>query len=196
MDFQTIVHSEYFAWVILPILIFFGRIVDVSIGTVRIIYVARGLKVLASIFGFFEVLIWLIAITQIMQNLSNFVIYLTYSAGFATGNYVGIWIENKLAVGYVAVRIITQKDSNKLENLLREKDYSLTSVIARGLGGEVRLIIAIIRRKDLKEFVSIIEELNHNTFYSVEDIKSVSSKIHRTPDNPYWRQREKIKKLK
>src|SRR4030042_6955791 len=114
MDFQTIIHSEYFAWIILPILIFLGRIIDVSIGTVRIIYVARGMKLLASIFGFFEVLIWLVAITQIMQHLSNIVIYLTYAAGFATGNYLGIMIENKLAVGYIAVRIITQKNSNKI----------------------------------------------------------------------------------
>jgi uncharacterized protein YebE (UPF0316 family) len=196
LDFHTFINSDVFKWVILPLLIFLGRIVDVSIGTIRIIYVARGLKLLASIFGFFEVLIWLVAITQIMQQLSNFVIYLAYAAGFATGNYLGIFIESKLAMGYVAVRAIAQKEATGIVNHLREKDFSVTSIEASGISGKVRVVIAIIRRKDLDEVISIIKEDNPNAFYSVEDVKSVSSKIKRTPDTPFYKQIGVLKKLK
>ena len=87
--------SEMFRLAVLPALVFFARIVDVSIGTMRIIYVSRGLKVVASVCGFFEVLIWLMAITQIMQALNNVIMYITYAGGFAAGNYVGILIESK-----------------------------------------------------------------------------------------------------
>jgi uncharacterized protein YebE (UPF0316 family) len=177
MDFQALIHSELFAWVILPILIFLSRIVDVSIGTMRIIYVSRGMKQLATIFGFFEVLIWLIAITQVMQNLTNFVMYLTYAAGFAVGNYIGIFIENKFAVGYVIVRVITQKDANELVTHLRGKGYGVTTVDADGLTGQVTLVFTVVKRKDLHEVVSAIKQFNPSAFYSVEDVKTVSNGV-------------------
>lgn len=154
------------------------------------------MKLLATIFGFFEVLIWLVAITQIMQHLSNFVVYITYAAGFAIGNYIGILIENKLAMGYVAVRAITQKEATDLVFQLREKKFSVTSIAARGVSGRVRLVIAIIRRKDLEEVISIIKHYNPNAFYSVEDVKSVSNKITRIREKPYSENIGKIKKMK
>ncbi|GAE87820.1 hypothetical protein JCM21531_1220 [Acetivibrio straminisolvens JCM 21531] len=80
-------------------LIFFSRIIDVTIGTIRIIFVSRGKKYLAPVLGFFEVLVWIVAISQVMQNLNNFACYFAYAAGFATGTFVGIIIEEKLAIG-------------------------------------------------------------------------------------------------
>ena len=91
--------SHFFAWVVLPILIFLARICDVSLGTVRLIFVSRGFKYLAPVIGFFEVLIWILAMTQIMQNLTNPICYLGYAGGFATGNYIGILIAEKLSLG-------------------------------------------------------------------------------------------------
>ena len=196
MDFQVFWDSNLFTWVILPILIFLCRIVDVSIGTIRIIYVARGMKLFAAVFGFFEILIWLIAITQIMQNLTNFVIYLTYAAGFSTGNYLGIFIENKLALGYLAVRIITQKGATELVEHLNEKDYSVTSIAARGLSGRVRLVYAIIKRKDLEEVISIVKEFNPNAFYAVEDVTSVSVNFPSFRPSLLRSHQANIKKLK
>ena len=93
-------NSQVFAFVVVPILIFAARALDVSIGSVRVIFLARGRRV-AAILGFFEVLIWLVVITQIMQNLSNPVTYIAYAAGFATGTYVGILLEGKLALGHL-----------------------------------------------------------------------------------------------
>ncbi|MCF7794547.1 MAG: DUF5698 domain-containing protein [Candidatus Cloacimonetes bacterium] len=94
---------------ILPILIFISRIFDVSLGTLRIIFVNKGMRYLAPIIGFFEVLIWLIVISQVMQNMNSPINYIAYAAGFATGNYVGILIEQKLAMGITLIRIITRK---------------------------------------------------------------------------------------
>lgn len=94
MDFY---HSDLFAYLVLPLLIFFSRITDVTIGTIRIVMVAKGQKKIAPILGFFEVLIWLIAISQIIQHLDNWICYFGYGAGFATGNYIGMIIEEKLS---------------------------------------------------------------------------------------------------
>ena len=89
MNVDSIIGTHLFAWVILPLLIFLARVADVSMGTLRIIFVSKGLKYLAPIIGFFEVIIWLLAIRIIMQNLSNFMCYIAYGAGFAMGNYAG-----------------------------------------------------------------------------------------------------------
>jgi uncharacterized protein YebE (UPF0316 family) len=98
-------NSNLFGYLILPLLIFFARICDVSIGTMRIIFVSKGKKNIAPLLGFFEVLIWIIVISKIMQNLNNYVNYVAYAAGFATGNLVGMIIEEKLAVGVQMIRV-------------------------------------------------------------------------------------------
>jgi len=175
MDLQVLLNSEIFAWLILPIFIFAARIIDVSIGTLRIIYVAKGMKYFAMICGFFEVLIWLLAITQIMRHLTNFAIYIAYAAGFAVGNYIGIMIEGKLAVGFAAVHIITQKDARELVEHLKTKDFGITSIAAKGMKGNVRLIFMIVKRKDLRETIDIIKRFNPKAFYSIEEVKSVSA---------------------
>ncbi|UCD86181.1 MAG: DUF2179 domain-containing protein [Deltaproteobacteria bacterium] len=174
---QTLTDGELFRYLILPLLIFSARVVDVSLGTLRIIYLSRGFKLFAAICAFFEILIWLAAITQIFQHLSNFIMYIAYAAGFATGSYVGITIENKLAVGFVAVRIITQKDANELVGHLREMDYGVTTATASGISGSVRLVFTIIRRKDLNEIIDIIRQFNPKAFFSVEDVRAVKEGI-------------------
>jgi len=112
--------TEIFTWILLPILIFFARVGDVSLGTIRIIFISKGIKYLAPLIGFFEILIWLVAISQIMQNLTNIYYYIFYAGGFATGNLVGIIIEEKLSIGTVAIRIITRKDAEELTNALKK----------------------------------------------------------------------------
>jgi uncharacterized protein YebE (UPF0316 family) len=96
----------------------------------RIIYVSKGMKAIAALCGFFEVLIWLGAITQIMQSLNNYAMYIAYAGGFAAGNYVGILIESRLAVGIVAIRIITMNDATKLIENLRDRHFGVTTIAA------------------------------------------------------------------
>ena len=161
-------------WVIIPVLIFMARIIDVSLGTLRIVFISKGNKLIAPILGFMEVLIWLIAITQVMQNLNNAVSYLAWAGGFATGNFLGLRIEQKLALGQVVVRIITVEHASKLIERLTGRGYRLTCVDARGTRGKVNLLFMIVKRKKLEEVISIIRDYNPNAFYSVEDVRSVS----------------------
>ncbi|MGF3554602.1 MAG: DUF5698 domain-containing protein, partial [Thermoplasmatota archaeon] len=100
-------------WIILPILIFISRLIDVSLGALRIIFISRGLKYLAPIIAFIEINIWLLAISQIMLNLNNTACALAYAGGFALGNLLGIVIEERLSVGLVLLRIITKHDFEK-----------------------------------------------------------------------------------
>ena len=106
MSDMTFFDSHFFTFVVLPALIFIARVCDVTIGTLRIISVSRGYKFLAPVFGFFEVLIWIVVIGKVMQNLGNVFCYIGYAGGFATGNLVGIIIEERLAMGILLIRII------------------------------------------------------------------------------------------
>ena len=169
--------QEHLRQFLLPVLIFFIRIIDVSLGTMRIIFVSRGMKILSVFFGFIEVLIWLFAIGQIMQNLTNVTNYIAYAAGFASGNFVGIYLESRLAVGFLLLRIITEKDATDLTDYLRSEDFGVTTVAARGLSGKVRIIFSVIKRKDLKDLLSAVQKFNPHAFISIEDVRSVSHGI-------------------
>ncbi|TLN28429.1 DUF2179 domain-containing protein [bacterium] len=98
--------DHLYAWVILPIIIFFARVCDVTLGTIRIIFVSRGKRNIAPLLGFFEVLIWIVVIGQLVQHLQSVTSYLGYAAGFAVGNFVGMYIEDHLALGTLIVRAI------------------------------------------------------------------------------------------
>ncbi len=166
--------TELFKWVILPILIFSARVCDVTLGTLRLISITRGRKYLAMLVSFFEILLWLIAMTQIMQHLTNIFYYLAFAGGFATGTFVGMCLEEKLAMGVLLVRIIPQKNGTQLINFLNSANYGVTSIDAQGSTGPVQVIYTIIKRKDLPEVINIIERFNPNAFFTVEDVRSMS----------------------
>ncbi|KPL07281.1 hypothetical protein AMJ86_04895 [bacterium SM23_57] len=174
MDLSSIFTPEVWKWVVLPVLIFCARIIDVSIGTVRIVFIAKGMRVWAPVLGFFEVLIWLLAISQIMKNLTNPVTFVAFATGFAMGNYVGLMIEHKLAMGLALIRVITNRDAAELLQHLREKEFSVTDVAAEGNRGPVKVIFSIIKRKEIPGMVNVIQQYNPHAFYTIEDISFVS----------------------
>jgi uncharacterized protein YebE (UPF0316 family) len=158
---------------------------DVSFGTIRIVMVSKGQKFWAPLLGFFEVLIWLIAISRVFQNLDNWLCYIAYAAGFACGNYVGLIIEEKLAVGIVKVQIITRKNAKTLINNLVEAGYGITHHEAKGSSETVSIIYTIINRKVVQKVKDIVTKTNPQAFYSVEDVKSVNKGIF--PRRTIWR---------
>lgn len=172
--FEQIIASQWFVLYGIPLLIALARITDVSIGTLRIIFVAKGLKIWAPILGFFEVSIWLAAISQVMANLNSPINFFAYALGFSLGNYLGMYIENKLAIGHVVVRIITKRDAGSLITKLRELHYNVTVADAIGNSGEVSIIFTIIKRSSIKKVVSTIKHYNPLAVYSIEDVRSVS----------------------
>lgn len=175
--FSDFINGEVFSWVIIPVLIFCGRIIDVTLGTIRIIMVSRGLKYLAPLFGFFEVLVWLIALGQIMKNLTNPIHYIAYAGGFATGNFVGMYIAEKLALGTVCVRIITIEDVTELLENFKNEHFGYTTFNAEGTLGKVSIILTIVKKKSLNKLYEIIHKANPEAFISVEEIHSVEKGI-------------------
>ncbi len=173
MDLVALFDSELFKLVILPLFIFCARICDVTLDTLRIIYVSRGMKILAAAIGFIEVLIWLMAITQILNNMTNISYYFAYAGGFAMGNFIGIFIEEKMAIGTVVIRIITQKDATELLDYLKCDGYGVTHIDAQGAMGPVKLIFTIVKRKDIQKVLEHIRRFNPLAFFTIEDIRSV-----------------------
>lgn len=174
---DTLFNSDLFTFVILPLLIFLSRIVDVTIGTIRIVMVAKGHKYIAPVLGFFEVFIWLLAITRIIQNLDNWVCYVAYASGFATGNYIGLIIEEKMAIGIVKIQIITSIDASNLIMNLKAAGYGITHHEAHGGNENVSIIYSIINRNEIQKVEEIVKTTNPKAFYSIEDVKSVSHGI-------------------
>jgi uncharacterized protein YebE (UPF0316 family) len=172
MDIAAFYSSDLFKFALLPAIIFLARICDVTLDTLRIIYVSRGMKYLAPLIGFFEVLIWLVAITQIFKNLTNPIYYIAYAGGFAMGNFIGILIEEKMAIGTVVIRIITQKDATELIELLKSNGYGVTFTAAQGAMGPVQIIFTIVKRKAIPRVLNIIRQCNPLAFYTIEDVRS------------------------
>jgi uncharacterized protein YebE (UPF0316 family) len=174
---DSITSTGLFEWVILPALIFCARICDVSLGTIRVIFITKGVRYLAPLIGFFEVIIWLLAIGQVMNNLTNVASYIAYGGGFAMGTFIGMRIEEKISLGLTSIRIITIEEPSQLVNYLRSQNYGVTTVDGEGSTGQVKMVFSIIRRQDLPDVVEVIKKLHPGAFYSIEDVKSVSEGV-------------------
>jgi len=153
------------------VLIFLARIFDVSIGTMRIILMARGYRSIAPVLGFFEVLIWLFAINSALKHFDGVISYIVYALGFATGNYVGMLLEEKIAIGYQSVRIITSKVVSALPLVLRQEGYGLTQIDGIGMKGPITMLFTVVPKKNVKKIVEIVQTLEPNAFITIEDVK-------------------------
>ena len=160
------------AW--LGALIIFGlRITDMSLDTLRMLYVVRGRKGIAWLLGFCQSAVFVIAITRVLSNMSNPVTILGYAAGFATGNVLGMVVEERLAVGHIQLQIVSQKHGVALAKALRERGYGVTEISARGKDGVVRLLTASVLRKDLAHARRIVHETDEDAFMTSEDVRPI-----------------------
>lgn len=171
---QELFGPNTYDYVVLPLIIALARILDVTIGTIRVIFVSRGLKYYAPLLGFFEVIIWLLAIGQIMQSLGNFMSYIGYGVGFAMGNYIGIILVEKMSLGTVIIRIVPKMDTTNLVNHLRESNFGVTTIPAEGRTGPVQIVNSIVKKKDLRDALEIINKHNPQAFYTVEEVQKVN----------------------
>jgi uncharacterized protein YebE (UPF0316 family) len=169
----------WMTWIIIPVLIFLARVADVSIGTLRIVFISKGMKMIAPVLGFFEIFIWLLAVSRIFQNSGNMLYFFAYALGFATGNYVGLKIEEHLAIGYINIRIITQLSGEYLIKRLSSEGYGVTSVEAKGSLGDVNIIYCVLKRSDYKHVAELIYEYNPQAFYTIEDIRFANKGVFR-----------------
>lgn len=174
---ESVISPVVFSYVLVPLLIFFARVCDMSLDTIRVIFMSKSIQYLPAIIGFFEVIIYLVAIGQVMNNLTNAVCYIAYGAGFATGTFIGMVIEERLSLGLTSVRIITKEDPAELMQFLRSHNYGVTSIDGEGGTGKVKMVFTIIKRQDLTHVIGIIKDFHPNAFYSVEEVKSVTEGV-------------------
>lgn len=166
---------------LMPTLIFLARITDVTIGTLRIIFLSRGYKILVPVCAFFEVMVWLLATGHIMQNLDTWSVYFAYALGFTAGNIVGLQIEERLAIGLLSLWIISREDAGPMLEELQQKKYGITRVAARGLHGKVRILIMIITRKKLRGALEIVQRHDPSAFITVNDVRTVEGGFFNIP---------------
>jgi uncharacterized protein YebE (UPF0316 family) len=166
------ISDDILNWVIIPLLIFISRLCDVTLATLRNIFISKGFKKIVPFIGFFEVLIWLIAMKQVMSHVDNFLSYFAWAGGFACGTYVGMRIEERLALGMQVIRIITNQESTAFIDAMREKHHGMTIVDANGAMGPVKMIFSIVQRQDVNDVISLILKHNPSAFYSVEDVRN------------------------
>lgn len=161
--------------ILLPLSIFVARLINETIGTLRIMFLARENRVIAPILGFIEVLMWIIIIGQIMQNLNNVFCYIAYAGGFAVGNLVGMLIENKLAMGITLIHVITRKNTVALQKNLRKNNYGFTKIAGRDIDGIENILFIIVKRKELNNVIKIIKNFNPNAFFTTEDVRNINT---------------------
>lgn len=178
----SFLQSDLFNWLILPLFIFLARTCDVTLATLRNVFIARNIRKIVPFLGFFEVLIWLVAVTQTVKNLNNIVSYLAFAGGYSMGIYVGLAIEERLALGKQVIRIITNQDTTNLIAALRNANMGTTVIDGHGSKGPVKVIFTTLKRKDVQFVDNLISQHTPGAFYTVEDIRNSSQGVF--PENP------------
>jgi uncharacterized protein YebE (UPF0316 family) len=161
----------------LALAVFAAELLVMTLATVRTIFLARGVKTLAALVGFFEVSLWLVTVHQLMNQKLDPLAFLAFAGGFATGNYLGVLIEQRLALGTVAVRAVTTRDARYLVRGLRAAGFGVTCLDAHGVTGPVTMILTVARRKQLASVVAVIKGFDPAAFYSVEDVRSAAAGV-------------------
>ncbi|MFA7420205.1 MAG: DUF5698 domain-containing protein [Melioribacteraceae bacterium] len=154
------------------------RISDVTIGTFRTIMVVQGRKYQAAAAGFVEVLIWIFAMRYIVQNMDNMYNLLGYATGFALGNILGITLEQRVALGYVQINIVSRHKTAEIADQLRIKQFGVTILPGEGKSGEISILIAIIKRKFLKDLMKTVETIDKRAFITVQSSRPYRGFMH------------------
>jgi uncharacterized protein YebE (UPF0316 family) len=173
--------SELFQYLVVPVFIFAARVVDVSVSTIRMMFVWAGNRYLATLLGFFEALIWIVAIGQIMKDISNWSSYIAYAAGYAGGTFTGMFIESKLAYGKSIIQVITKNPACKLIEALKAEDFGITCLQGEGnKGDKVHVFYTVLSRRKVDYVTGIIRLYNPDAFFTIENIRFVNDKIPET----------------
>lgn len=171
---------DLYPWA-LPLTIFFGRICDVSLGTLRIVFVAKGEKTIAPLIGFVELFIWIVIIAQMLSRANDIYSYLAYAGGYAAGTYIGLHMEEKIGLGFVVYRVFTMAHGGELLRLLHRNGFGSTIMHGEGSVSEIDVVETVVGRKDAKLVEKLIAQYDANAFYVVEDVRSKTRGIFSTP---------------
>lgn len=165
--------TELFAGPWGPVLIFGLRVVDVTLATLRMLLTMRDQRVVVPVIGFFEALIWVVAIATAIQNLQSPWHVLGYAGGFAAGTVVGLWVEGKLAMGLATIRVISRAEGEQIANALRAEGFGVTEFDGYGRQGKVELLMTLVKRRQIGDVLKIAEELDDDAFISVDEPRTI-----------------------
>jgi uncharacterized protein YebE (UPF0316 family) len=160
---------EAIAW---TLAIFFARLTDVSMGTMRQILIFRGRRGIASVSAFFEIMIWILAISRVITQLDRIYYMVAFALGFAAGNYLGSYIEERIALGYMFAYIVPKKRSNDLAHKLREAGFGVTVIHGIGLKGPEPVYNVLFRRRDTQLLLDVIRKHDRNAFFTFMDVRA------------------------
>ena len=155
------------------LLIFVMRVANMSLDTVRVMMVVRGRKGIAWMMGFVQTLIFIFVLTTVINELDNLLTVIAYAGGFATGNVVGMWIEDRLALGHTHLRIISMAHGVEIAEKVREEGFAVTEIVGRGRDGVVSLLNMSVRRKKVNKVCEIIQNVDEDAFITSEDLRPV-----------------------
>jgi uncharacterized protein YebE (UPF0316 family) len=155
------------------LVIFLLRVIDMSLDTMRMLFVVRGKKPIAWVLGFLQSLVFVIAISTVLANLNNVLNIVGYAAGFATGNVLGMFIEERLAIGHIAMRVISSKKGSGIAAALRKAGFAVTEIQARGRDGKVALLNSSIKRRDVSRFEDLVTKTEPGAFITAEDVRPI-----------------------
>lgn len=165
--------EELFAGPYGPVVIFGLRIIDVSMSTVRILLAVRGYKMAVPVIGFFEVLVWVFAAGNAIRFLDSGWHLLGYAGGFATGNVVGLLLEERMAIGFATVRVVSTHAGVEMADALRTIGFGVTEFGGQGRDGRVELIYTVCRRRDIERVIDEIERWDSQAFITVEEPRDI-----------------------
>jgi len=154
-------------------LIFLLRVSDMTLDTLRVLVVMRGRKSIAWILGFFQAGIFVLAISSVLENLDNPLNIAGYAAGFATGNVVGMLIEERLAIGHILLSIVSPRRGSAIAENLREEGYAVTEIPARGKDGMVSLLYVNVLRRNTERVKKLANEIDPDAFITAEDVRPI-----------------------
>lgn len=154
-------------------LIFMLRVINISLDTLRVLFVMRGRKGLVWVLGTLTSAIYVVVIASVLQETNNFLSVLGYATGYATGNVAGMWLEERLAIGFSEVRIISSQRGSAVKEHLRAEEYAVTEIPARGKDGMVTVLTCSVRRKEIAEVESIVRKVDRNAFITAEEVSRV-----------------------
>jgi len=155
------------------LVIFWLRVLNIALDTLRILFTLRGMKWLSWVVGFVVSLIYVLLLTSVLSNLNNPLYIIAYAAGFATGGVVGMWIEERLAIGFTNIQIISPRRGAVMAQKLRENGYAVTEIPARGKDGMVSILSLSVRRKQVVSVEKIANEYDEAAFVTTEDVRPV-----------------------
>jgi uncharacterized protein YebE (UPF0316 family) len=154
-------------------LIFLLRVGDMSLDTTRMLVVMRGRKRLAWVLGFFQSMIYVVAISSVLAHLDNPLNILGYAAGFATGNVFGMWLEDRMALGHIYLTVVSPALGTAVAERLRQEGYAITEIPARGRSGTVTVLHCNVHRRDVDKVQHLVEQADASAFITAQDVRTV-----------------------